>query len=63
MEYDPGKYPTLLQPILTGKTNVVYGSRFAGHVTHRVLYFWHLIKRQKSILKTYPIMLNHSSIE
>jgi glycosyltransferase involved in cell wall biosynthesis len=41
LEYDPGEYPKLLQPILDGKANVVYGSRFIGGESHRVLYFWH----------------------
>jgi len=43
MEYDPNEYQILLNPILTGKADVVYGSRFAGHGEHRVLYFWHYV--------------------
>ena len=43
LEYDPNEYPVLLQPILSGKADVVYGSRFAGHGAHRVLYFWHYV--------------------
>ncbi len=43
LEYDPAEYPTLLQPILSGKADVVYGSRFAGFGAHRVLYFWHYL--------------------
>jgi len=43
LEYDPAEYPVLLQPILAGKADVVYGSRFAGHGAHRVLYFWHYV--------------------
>ncbi len=43
LEYDPAEYPTLLQPILDGKADVVYGSRFAGYGAHRVLYFWHYL--------------------
>jgi len=43
LEYDPNEYPILLQPILSGRADVVYGSRFAGHGAHRVLYFWHSI--------------------
>ncbi|MDF1594120.1 MAG: glycosyltransferase family 2 protein [Desulfobacterales bacterium] len=43
LEYDPAEYPVLLQPILSGKADVVYGSRFSGHGAHRVLYFWHFV--------------------
>ncbi len=43
LEYVPTEYPTLLQPILSGKADVVYGSRFAGYGAHRVLYFWHYL--------------------
>lgn len=41
LEYDPGEYPKLLKPILDGQADVVYGSRFSGGESHRVLYFWH----------------------
>jgi len=42
LEYDPVDYPVLLRPILEGKADVVYGSRFLGG-PHRVLYFWHFV--------------------
>jgi glycosyltransferase involved in cell wall biosynthesis len=43
LEYDPAEYPRLLKPILNGKADVVYGSRFIGDQPHRVLYFWHRV--------------------
>ena len=43
LEYDPAEYGTLLQPLLDGKADVVYGSRFSSIGAHRVLYFWHSI--------------------
>ncbi|MBI5286923.1 MAG: glycosyltransferase family 2 protein [Deltaproteobacteria bacterium] len=43
LEYDPRDYPRLLSPILDGRADVVYGSRFAGGESHRVLYFWHMV--------------------
>lgn len=41
LEYDPDEYPKLLKPILDGRADVVYGSRFIGSDSHRVLYYWH----------------------
>ncbi len=43
LEYDPREYSKLLQPILDGQADVVYGSRFTGEGPHRVLFFWHYV--------------------
>jgi len=43
LEYDPNEYPVLLQPIVDGHADVVYGSRFLSAGPHRVLYFWHFV--------------------
>jgi len=43
LEYDPDEYPKLLLPILTGRADVVFGSRFLGSGMHRVLYYWHCL--------------------
>ena len=41
MEYDPAEYKILMQPIIDGKADVVYGSRFVTGSPHRVLFYWH----------------------
>ena len=43
LEYDPAEYPALMAPIMQGKADVVFGSRFMGGQPHRVVYFWHYI--------------------
>lgn len=43
LEYDPQEYPKLLTPMLDGRADVVYGSRFLGGECHRVLYYWHFL--------------------
>jgi len=43
LEYDPAEFGKLLTPLLDGNADVVYGSRFAGGESHRVLYFWHSV--------------------
>ena len=46
LEYDPQDYPKLTEPILDGRADVVYGSRFSGGQPHRVLYYWHSVGNQ-----------------
>lgn len=43
LEYEPGEYSLLLNPVLSGYADVVYGSRFMGSKPHRILFFWHTI--------------------
>jgi glycosyltransferase involved in cell wall biosynthesis len=43
LEYDPAEYPNLLEPLLSGNADVVFGSRFLSDRPHRVLYFWHSV--------------------
>lgn len=43
LEYDPNDYPRLLAPILDGRADVVFGSRFSGGDPHRVVYYWHMV--------------------
>ncbi len=63
LEYDPNDYPKLLQPILDGRADVVYGSRFTGG-THRVLYFWHyMANRFLTLLSNMLCDLNLSDME
>ena len=64
LEYDPAQYPLLIQPIVEGEADVVFGSRFAAGGSHRVLYFWHSIaNRMLTTLSNMLTDLNLTDME
>ncbi|MEY2976237.1 MAG: hypothetical protein RLZZ435_374 [Cyanobacteriota bacterium] len=60
LEYSPQDYPTMIQPILDGKADVVFGSRFVGSNPHRVVYYWHMVGNQ--FLATLSNMLTNINL-
>ncbi len=64
LEYDPDELPKLMAPILAGKADVVFGSRFIGSEPHRVLYFWHMVvNRLLTLASNVLTNLNLTDIE
>jgi glycosyltransferase involved in cell wall biosynthesis len=64
LEYDPAEYPALIAPILSGKADAVFGSRFIGSGAHRVLYFWHAAgNRFLTLLSNMATNLNLTDME
>jgi glycosyltransferase involved in cell wall biosynthesis len=64
LEYDPAEYPRMIEPLVQGKADVVFGSRFLGSAPHRVLYFWHSIgNRTLTLLSNCLTNINLSDME
>lgn len=64
LEYDPSEIPRLLQPIIQGRADVVFGSRFLGDQPHRVLYYWHSLgNRVLTTLSNLTTNLNLTDME
>ncbi len=64
LEYSPEEYPVLLEPIISGKADAVFGSRFMGGRPHRVVFFWHMVgNRFLTLLSNMFTNLNLTDLE
>jgi glycosyltransferase involved in cell wall biosynthesis len=64
LEYNPEDYPVLLEPLISGKADAVFGSRFMGGQPHRVLFFWHMVGNKfLTLLSNMFTNLNLTDIE
>jgi len=64
LEYSPEDYPTLLEPLISGRADAVFGSRFMGGRPHRVLFFWHMVgNRFLTLLSNMFTNLNLTDVE
>ena len=64
LEYDPSEYPRLMGPIMDGRADVVFGSRFMGAGPHRVVFFWHMVgNRFLTLLSNMMTNLNLTDME
>jgi len=64
LEYDPADYALMIEPLVQGKADVVFGSRFLGGAPHRVLYFWHSVgNRTLTLLSNCLTNINLSDME
>lgn len=64
LEYDPQEYPILLEPMISGRADVVFGSRFLGGGAHRVVYYWHYMGNKfLTLLSNMSTNLNLTDME
>ncbi len=64
LEYDPVDFPLMIEPLIQGEADVVFGSRFMGSAPHRVLYFWHSVgNRALTLLSNCLTNVNLSDME
>src|SRR5437667_9580181 len=64
LEYSPEDYPVLLEPLMSGKADAVFGSRFMGGRPHRVLFFWHMVGNKfLTLLSNIFMNLNLTDLE